>query len=209
MRDLDQFSLLVSGAMEQKLDCRTACTHKKICALIPLMLVSHVLVGHYQLSFAILNMTIMVACPPGDVRLVGGSVLDEGRVELCYNNAWGTICDDGFDENDANVVCRQLGYPDHGKHSLLALIMINVTCTFIFVSLDATPRLSAYFGSGSGSILRQYLRCTGSESRLVDCPTSSSSCSHSEDAGVTCLPTGKYVHALLPQLNIVCESSIN
>ena len=55
-----------------------------------------------------------IVCPPGDIRLVGGSVADEGRVELCLNNAWGTICDDGFDVNDANVICRQLGYPDLG-----------------------------------------------------------------------------------------------
>ena len=56
----------------------------------------------------------LIVCPPGDIRLVGGSVADEGRVELCLNNAWGTICDDGFDERDANVICRQLGYPDQG-----------------------------------------------------------------------------------------------
>ena len=55
----------------------------------------------------------------------------------------------------------------------------------------AVPRLSAHFGAGTGSIVRQYVRCTGSENRLIDCPTSSSSCTHSEDAGVTCLPTGK------------------
>ena len=59
--------------------------------------------------------------------------------------------------------------------------------------LDATPRLAAHFGQGSGAILRQYLRCAGTESQLVDCPTSSSTCSHAEDAGVTCLPTGKYL----------------
>ena len=57
---------------------------------------------------------ILIVCPPDEIRLVGGSVADEGRVELCLNNAWGTICDDGFDVNDANVICRQLGYPDHG-----------------------------------------------------------------------------------------------
>ena len=59
--------------------------------------------------------------------------------------------------------------------------------------VDATPRLAAHFGQGTGVILRQYLRCAGTESRLVDCPTSSSTCTHAEDAGVTCLPTGKYL----------------
>ena len=59
--------------------------------------------------------------------------------------------------------------------------------------LDATPRLAAHFGQGTGAILRQYLQCAGTESQLVDCPTSSSTCSHAEDAGVTCLPTGKYL----------------
>ena len=61
------------------------------------------------------------------------------------------------------------------------------------ISTDATPRLSAYFGQGTGSILRQYLRCSGTESRLIDCPNSGSSCNHAEDAGVTCLPTGKWL----------------
>ena len=63
--------------------------------------------------------------------------------------------------------------------------------------LDATPRLAAHFGRGTGAILRQYLRCAGTESRLVDCPTSSSTCTHAEDAGVTCLPTGNYLIKLM------------
>ena len=58
-------------------------------------------------------------CLPGDIRLGGGSVPNEGRVEICSNNAWSTTCDDGFDENDANVVCRQLGYPDQGNSNCL------------------------------------------------------------------------------------------
>ena len=69
---------------------------------------------------------LLTVCPPGDVRLVGGSVADEGRVELCQNNVWGTICDDGFDQNDANVVCRQLGYPDHGNESDIYPLIQNI-----------------------------------------------------------------------------------
>ena len=51
----------------------------------------------------------------GDVRLVGGSNFTEGRVEVCYNNTWGTVCDNGFGVEDATVVCRQLGFSDEGK----------------------------------------------------------------------------------------------
>ena len=46
-----------------------------------------------------------VICSDGDVRLVGGSNDLEGRVEVCINNAWGTVCSNGFDESDAKVVC--------------------------------------------------------------------------------------------------------
>ena len=50
------------------------------------------------------------SCQNGDVRLVGGSSQDEGRVEICFNRRWGTVSDDGWSTANAKVVCRQLQY---------------------------------------------------------------------------------------------------
>ena len=55
-------------------------------------------------------------CTTGDVRLAGtGTSSMQGRVELCNNNQWGTVCDDSWGAPDATVVCRQLGYSRSGK----------------------------------------------------------------------------------------------
>ena len=53
-------------------------------------------------------------CTDGDVRLVDGSTPYEGRVEICINHAWGTVCDRNWGPADANVVCKQLGYQPKG-----------------------------------------------------------------------------------------------
>ena len=54
------------------------------------------------------------SCSPGTVRLVGGNSSREGRVEVCINDVWGTICDFGWSEDDAKVVCGQLGFSNQG-----------------------------------------------------------------------------------------------
>ena len=105
------------------------------------------------------------------VRLVGGSTYTEGRVEVNYNGEWGTVCDDGWDDTDAGVVCRQLGFGSSG-------IAIG----------------SARFGQGSGSIWLDSVTCTGGESTLVSCGHLgvgiTDSCNHLKDASVVC--TGEF-----------------
>jgi len=67
------------------------------------------LFAYYNLQFYSMD-AFTVPCPSGAIRLIGGSRASEGRVEVCFNNTWGTVCDDGWTDVDASVVCRQLGY---------------------------------------------------------------------------------------------------
>lgn len=106
-----------------------------------------------------------------NVVLVGGAGPYEGRVQINFKGRIGTICDDGWDDNDAQVVCRMLGYTggtafhgprDEGGHR---------------------------FGNGYGEILFESFDCKGSEQSLFSCyhhPFGAHDCMHHEDAGVRC-----------------------
>ena len=60
----------------------------------------------------------------GDIRLVGGDST-EGRVEICHNREWGSVCDQAWDSTDAGVICRQLDLASTGNiHILISSIRI-------------------------------------------------------------------------------------
>ena len=59
--------------------------------------------------------TIAAPCTTDQLRLVGSNIPNEGRVEICMNNVWGTVCDDSWSSTDATVVCQQLGYSTQGQ----------------------------------------------------------------------------------------------
>lgn len=54
-------------------------------------------------------------CCDGDIRLLDGRALNEGRVEVCHSGRWKTVCDNSWSEREAKVVCKQLGYSDQGN----------------------------------------------------------------------------------------------
>ena len=99
------------------------------------------------------------------IRLANGRNEKEGRVEIYWNNQWSTVCDDLWDDNDATVICKQLGYS------------------------RGSARVSAYFGEGSGLILLDDVNCGVTESSIFACEHETfgeHDCVHSEDAGVVC-----------------------
>ncbi|XP_071845497.1 scavenger receptor cysteine-rich type 1 protein M160-like isoform X2 [Apostichopus japonicus] len=103
------------------------------------------------------------------IRLVGGTNPYEGRVEVFIDGEWGTVCDDSWDINDVQVVCRQLGF----GHALNAVGYSG-------------------FGPGSGSILMDRIDCTGEEAELLHCAQATfgdNHCFHLEDAGAICAGT--------------------
>ena len=122
-------------------------------------------------------------CSNGTIRLAGSGYATMGRVELCINGEWGTICIHSFDDNDATVVCRQLGYSTYGK-SIYCTVKI-IKC-FEGVVSDISYR---EFYDSSIPIFIFDLNCTGTEDMILNCPyieRGSYTCSSRYDAAVIC-----------------------
>jgi len=101
-----------------------------------------------------------------EVRLAGGNNVYEGRVEVRYDNQWGTVCDDDWDLQDGQVVCRMLGLGDAEE---------------VF--------MGGHFGSGSGQIWLDQVECSAQDQNLATCLFEGfgvHDCTHKEDAGVRC-----------------------
>ena len=58
----------------------------------------------------------VAACSDGDLKIIPSNLNNHltGRVEVCVNGTWGTICSESFDDEDASVICNQLGYSVYG-----------------------------------------------------------------------------------------------
>ena len=96
--------------------------------------------------------------------------LHSGRVEVRFASGnWGTICDDGFNDTEASVICNMLGYP------------YGVSVAEAFIN----------FGSGRGAIYMDDVNCVGNETSILACQHrgwARHNCNHREDAGVICYP---------------------
>ncbi|XP_006812832.2 scavenger receptor cysteine-rich domain superfamily protein-like, partial [Saccoglossus kowalevskii] len=138
-----------------------------------------------------------VICQTQSVHLVGGHTPYEGRVEYFDSGEWRSVCNNGWDINDIEVVCKELvvshtrssqNKPYNFPHFHAGLIKSG---HILGAKLVVTRN---YFGSGVGNLSLDQVECSGSETRLKECTSIiASRCDHSQDAELICKPTVRLV----------------
>ena len=111
------------------------------------------------------------------VRLIGGRNSSEGRIEVYDSGEWGVVCSDFFDNNDAVVVCKQLGFSGVEE-------IVDVTV----------------FGGGGGPVVLDDVSCTGTEDDLADCGSITwrfHNCLYPKDVGLICSEFYSKEHILI------------
>ena len=150
------------------------------------------------------------ACTEGNIRLRDGATTYnqndsqlgstvQGRVEICHNNTWGTVCDDFWNSMNAFVACRQL-HPKYTGMQPLFHQGLDAYCKF----LGVIALQGLYTPDGSGKIWLDDVKCSGNEARLINClarPFGENDCWHYEDAGVQCLTSCEHLAGIIYILN--------
>ncbi|KAL0978191.1 hypothetical protein UPYG_G00167270 [Umbra pygmaea] len=161
--------------------------------LCPIMYQLAILLSVWVVCQAQSDTQLAPGTPVIQLRLAGDKRKHyEGRVEVYYSGEWGTVCDDDFSIQAANVVCRELGYVE---------------------AVSWSP--SSKYGKGEGRIWLDNVHCTGREVTLAQCESNGfgvSDCKHSEDVGVVCsqrrIPGFKFISTLannMQSLNVQVE----
>ena len=116
------------------------------------------------------------------MRLNGSPVKNSGRIEICIETTWTSLCDQSLDFKDAQVVCKELGYSPYGiTNKFYAHCNVNIF-------IGAVPTYNCY-AEGQLSFGITDIHCTGSEEHLINCSHSNAvlyNCNSHNDAGVVC-----------------------
>ena len=150
--------------------------------------------------------SVIDSCTDGQTRLVNGTLAQEGRVEVCLNGIWGAVCQSGFGQDDAYVVCKALGYNGPCEYSwIVSIIYCLVTLcniihyhkycsckcihSIVYFHTDPSVYYHSKYGESIGPIMYSNVNCKGWESQLTECTKTTFpniNCSPQNTVGLLC-----------------------